>query len=72
MVYLEETWANAHDTRENMWVEDVPRVSVGTKGGIRKPSGKGKRLLILHAGSESGWINGVYLAFRVKGHWRLP
>ena len=26
----------------------------GTKGGIRKPSGKGSRLIILHAGSENG------------------
>ena len=36
-----------------MWVEDDPRAFGGTKGGIRKPSGKGSRLIILHAGGES-------------------
>ena len=54
VVYLDETWANARDGKENMWVGDDPRASGGTKGGIRKPSGKGSRLIILHAGGESG------------------
>ena len=57
VIYLEETWANARDGVEKMWVEDDPRTIGGTKGGIRKPSGKGSRLIILHTGSENGWIN---------------
>ena len=36
VVYLDETWANARDGKEKMWVEDDPRASGGTKGGIRK------------------------------------
>ena len=38
----------------------------GTKGGISKHSGKGTRLIILHAGSCKGWINGAELVFQSK------
>ena len=47
-------------------MEDDPRAIGGTKGGIRKPSGKASRLIILHAGSENGWINGADLVFQSK------
>ena len=57
VIYLDETWANARDGVEKMWVEDDSRAISRTKGGIRKPSGKGSRLIILHAGSENGWIH---------------
>ena len=70
-MYLDETWANAHDGKEKVWVEDDPRASGGTasggtKGGIRKPSRKGSRLIILHAGGESGWVDGAALVFQSK------
>ena len=36
-------------------------------GGIRKPTGKGNRLIILHAGSSSlGWVGGAELVFQSK------
>ena len=38
-------------------------VTGGTKGGVCKPSCKGSRLIILHAGGENGWIDGVDLVF---------
>ena len=47
-------------------MESDEKVQGGTKGGIRKPSGKGTRLIILHAGSENGWIDGADLFFRVR------
>ena len=65
VVYLDETWANACDGKE-MWVDDDPRASGSTKGGIRKPSGKGSRLIILHVGGESGWVDGAALVFQSK------
>ena len=65
VVFLDETWANAHDGRERAWVE-TDQASGGTKGGVRKPSGKGSRLIILHAGSCKGWINGAELVFQSK------
>ena len=36
VIYLDETWANARDGVEKMWVEDDPRAIGGTKGGICK------------------------------------
>ena len=47
-------------------VEDDPRATGGTTGGIRKPSGKGGRLIILHAGSENGCIDGAALVFQSR------
>ena len=49
VLYTDETWANAHDGHEKMWVES-DKVTGGTKGGVRKPTGKGSRL---HAGGEN-------------------
>ena len=49
-----------------MWMENDPRAISGTKGGIRKPLGKGSRLIILHAGNENGWVNGADLVFKSK------
>ena len=66
VVYLDEAWANARDSVEKMWVEDSPAVSGGTIGGVRKPSGKGNRLIILHAGGENGWVNSADLVFQSK------
>uniref|UniRef100_A0A1X7VAE2 Uncharacterized protein n=1 Tax=Amphimedon queenslandica TaxID=400682 RepID=A0A1X7VAE2_AMPQE len=49
VVFLDETWANAHDGKDLAWVaEDT--VTGGTLGGRRRPSGKGKHFIILGAG----------------------
>ena len=66
VVYLDKTWANLHCSHERSWVESDEKVQGGTKGGIRKPPGKGTRLIILHAGSENGWIDGADLVFQSK------
>ena len=65
IVFLDETWVNAHNGRERTWVE-VDQATGGTKGGVRKPSGKGTCLIILHTGSCKGWINGAELVFQSK------
>ena len=65
VVFLDETWANAHDGKDMAWVEDDP-VTGGTLGGVRRPSGKGKRLIILGAGGEMGWIPSTTLIFQSK------
>ena len=51
VVFLDETWVNAHYGRERTWVDQA---TGGTKGGVRKPSEKGTLLIILHAGSCKG------------------
>ena len=47
-------------------MESDEKVQSGTMGVIRIPSGKGNRLIILHAGSENGWIDGADLVFQSK------
>ena len=36
------------------------------KGGWRVPSGKGQRLIVVHAGGVEGWVGGADLIFKSK------
>ena len=65
VVFLDETWANAHDGKDLAWVED-DTVTGGTLGGRRRPSSKGKRLIILGAGGAMGWIPNTTRIFQSK------
>lgn len=60
LVYLYETWVNAHRSNDYVWIDNEG------KGGWKVPSGKGVRLIVLHAGGENGWIDGVDLVFKSK------
>lgn len=48
IMYLDETWANSNIAPEKLWVDEQGQ------GGWKRPSGKGQRLIILHAGMEQG------------------
>ena len=63
VIYLDETWMHTHDSIARSWVEK-DEVNGGTLGGISHRSGKGKRLIILHAGSEDGWIPNCKLVYQ--------
>ncbi len=41
VIYLDETWANAHDGKDRVWMEN-DTVTGGTIGGVHRPSGNGK------------------------------
>lgn len=60
LIYTDETWVNAHHNNEYIWIDRD-----GT-GGWKVPSGKGQRLIILHAGGVEGWVDGADLVFRSK------
>ncbi|KAH6933851.1 hypothetical protein HPB50_018606 [Hyalomma asiaticum] len=69
--YLDETWVNAGHTEETVWTDtkvmsrqDAFRQDLST--GLRAPSGKGGRLIVLHAGSAEGFLDGAALVFRAK------
>ena len=47
IVYLDETWCNQHHSLSRTWADD-------TSAPVEVPSGKGKRIIILHAG---WWVN---------------
>ena len=61
IIYLDETWYNQFDMKTHAWL-DESEIS-GTKAVV----GKGKRLLILHAGSANGFIPGALLIMRTDG-----
>ncbi|XP_011404422.1 PREDICTED: uncharacterized protein LOC105313010 [Amphimedon queenslandica] len=54
---------HTHDAIARSWVEK-DEVTGETLGSISCPSGKGKRLIILHAGSEDGWIPNCDLVYQ--------
>ena len=60
VVYLDETWVNAHHGRDTLWVDKD-----GTAG-WKRPRVKGGRLIVLHAGTENGWVGGAELVFHAK------
>ncbi|XP_049268658.1 uncharacterized protein LOC125757264 [Rhipicephalus sanguineus] len=69
--YLDETWVNAGHTKGRVWTDtsvmtrqDAFRQGLST--GLRAPSGKGGRLIVLHAGSAEGFVDGAALVFRAK------
>jgi len=59
-VYLDETFLNKNHSNDNTWFldEDGPWVN--------KPSGKGPPLIIVHAITINGWVNGAKLVFQAK------
>jgi hypothetical protein len=62
IVYLDETWVNQNHCTDYMWLpndgSDAPKI----------PSGKGKRLIILHVGTRSeSLIDGCALSFILFG-----
>ncbi len=60
LIYTDETWVNAHHNDEYIWVDK------DGKGGWKVPSGKGQRLIVLHAGGVNGWVEGADLVFTSK------
>ena len=59
-VYLDETYLNKNHSNDNTWY-------FGDDGAwVKKPSGKGSRLIILHAITKEGWVQGAKLVFQAK------
>jgi len=75
--YLDETWVNAGDVNSKIWVDKsvlTARMasSSGLSTGAVNPTGKGKRLIVSHIGSEDGFVHGGLLCFESKKkHFRL-
>lgn len=61
--YTDETWVNAGHTVSKVWKDTSVKSSKqaflsGLSTGLKSPSGKGKRLIITHIGSDSGFVDG--------------
>lgn len=60
IVYLDETWVNTNISKSQVWID--PKGA----GGYHVPAGKGRRLILLHAGHAGGWIDNAMLLFQGK------
>jgi len=68
LYYLDETWVNAGECNNKTWVDKTVKsyrdaFVRGLTTGAKNPTGKGKRLIILHIGSEDGFVPGGLLCF---------
>lgn len=55
IVYLDETWYDTHDVITRGWVDDSKKCRLDT------PVARGKRIIILAAGNERGFIPGTFV-----------
>ncbi|KAL4156027.1 hypothetical protein QTP88_000062 [Uroleucon formosanum] len=69
--YLDETWVNSGETHSRTWRDSTVNslrdaFLTGLTMGQKEPSGKGKRLIVLHIGSTDGFLPGGLLCFESK------
>lgn len=69
--YLDETWVNAGETISKSWIDNTitshrDAFVKGLTTGQKTPSGKGKRLIVVHIGSTEGFVVGGLLVFKSK------
>ncbi|KAL4112125.1 hypothetical protein QTP88_015973 [Uroleucon formosanum] len=69
--YLDETWVNAGDCVDKLWVDKSIKskhdaFTRGLTTGAANPTGKGQRLIVLHIGSNRGFLEGGLLCFLSK------
>ena len=63
IIYTDETWVNADHTKDNVWVYG------DGKGGRKLPSGKGQRLIVVHAGGVEGWVKVLTWCLNQRRTW---
>lgn len=61
-VFLDETWVNQNYTVPKCWIDTTSSKATG----IKVPTGKGGRLIILHAGTKHGFVKNAELVFQAK------
>ncbi|XP_049868104.1 uncharacterized protein LOC126375422 [Pectinophora gossypiella] len=59
VIYMDETWIHAHYTVSKCWQSSRDK-------GVRKNDSPGQRWVIVHAGSENGFVSGAGLVFKAK------
>lgn len=69
--YTDETWVNAAHTTSKCWIDESIESSKdaflrGLTTGLKNPTGKGGRLIVLHIGSELGFVDGGALIFEAN------
>ena len=62
IIYLDETWVNQNYTVGKCWIN----VDSTKATGVKHPTGKGGRIIVLHAGSKDGFVPNAKLTFLAK------
>jgi hypothetical protein len=65
---LDEIWVNSGHVRSKMWVNQNVMskrelFNQDSSTGLKNPSGRGKRLIMVHTGNEKGYLNKGLLVF---------
>ncbi|XP_026819046.1 uncharacterized protein LOC113557684 [Rhopalosiphum maidis] len=69
--FLDETWINAGDCSSRVWFDKTVKshrdaFNRGLTTGSKNPTGRGKRLIVVHIGSTEGFVAGCLLCFESK------
>lgn len=69
--FLDETWVNAGECSSRVWIDTSVKSHrdaflKGLSTGPKNPSGKGKRLIVVHIGSADGFVERGLLCFESK------
>ncbi|XP_066969265.1 uncharacterized protein [Macrobrachium rosenbergii] len=62
VIYIDETWVYQNYTVNHCWMDTNSKKATG----VKPPTGRGKRLIILHAGSKEGFVQNADLVFESK------
>ncbi len=61
LIYLNKTWLNVGESAGHIWTD-------GSRNPKQMaPVSRGERLIVLHAGSEAGWVPNALLILRTRG-----
>lgn len=71
LVYLDETWVNVGQATSKIWRDTTIRTPkeaflAGLTTGLKDPTHRGPRFVILHAGGKDGFVNNGKLVFLAK------
>uniref|UniRef100_T1JAH8 Tc1-like transposase DDE domain-containing protein n=1 Tax=Strigamia maritima TaxID=126957 RepID=T1JAH8_STRMM len=71
IIFLDETWINAGHTTNKIGKDTSLKSAknawrCGLTTGLKDPTGRGNRLIIVHAGSRKGFVTGALLFLLVK------
>ena len=71
LFYMGETWVNEGITTGKAWVDSTVKSKKqafmsGLSVGLKNPSGKGRRLIVVHVGNEDGFLEGGELIFESR------
>ncbi len=71
IIYTDETWVNSGHVRQKVWQDSTVQSTrqaflEGLSTGVKNPNGKGKRLIVVHAGSKDGFVPGAELIFQAN------